>query len=934
MKIFNAILFLLFLGINGIPCLAQNPYYICYDVEQGLPSNEVYSITKDSNGFIWIGCASGLYKFDGVRYIKYSNQFQNSKAISGLTFSKSGKLYCFNFQSQLFFIENDSLKILENHFGKINNIICDQEGNIYVSHLLGVSKYNEQTKKWKHYSFDQFDKNISSVIISKDKNIFCLSSKGIAQINSNSIELVYPKVFYPVGNFIMENLKDVRFIFSTYQNIFLKEQGGQYFNLKGTKLYSELYNRKITNIVAQSDSLLWICTYKGLVKYNVQLDEVTIFYPEMAFSDLLIDDNGDYWFTSLQNGIIRVSNFQNLVWNKNNSFLRSDKITQITCDSQYVYFTTAHGSIGKLNTLDYKLELFNNVQKADVQSLDYDFENDKLYFNINTLYYLSKHKVGKIDLDIKSIKSIHKIGQDFIILNSFGVHVRGTKKYKISNIWSRQLIYDSLKKNFWIASNKGILKGTQLNNNWRIVDSIETQKQFLSIVSGNHSIYALSFDGFIYEIADHSVSVIAQLTENIQCNKLNIYKNKLFVSSNNGIWVFDLINKYWEHLNTISGIASNDVKGLVLLKDNIWIAGGKGLQKIPINSIAQKVSSKIFLKKPIITENLKYGTTLFIYPEVNDYRSNGKFIYAYTINNSKWIKLPASIEQIEVQNLPIGNFEIRLKAMSYLGNDTENEIILKGSVQPPLYLTWWFLLLIAVIVFFVIYIIHKKIVSNIRIRETTKTAIAESQLTALKAQMNPHFIFNVLNSIKFYIYENDRDKAINYLDDFSELIRRILESSKIQYISLEEELKILNLYIELEEMMFEQDFNYEIYLDSSLDRQIKIPSMLLQPFVENAFKHGLRHQQGLKKLYLEIKCIDKNEISISILDNGIGRAASAMMNKTISNKNNSFALNAIDKRIKLINTQKKVFITYSIIDINEQKRTGTIIKINLRYFNS
>jgi len=134
-----------------------------------------------------------------------------------------------------------------------------------------------------------------------------------------------------------------------------------------------------------------------------------------------------------------------------------------------------------------------------------------------------------------------------------------------------------------------------------------------------------------------------------------------------------------------------------------------------------------------------------------------------------------------------------------------------------------------------------------------KNKVTESELKAIRSQMNPHFIFNVLNSIKFYIYENDRDKAINYLDDFSELIRRILESSKIQYISLEEELKILNLYIELEEMMFEQDFNYEIYLDSSLDRQIKIPSMLLQPFVENAFKHGISFQEpSFIKINLQI----------------------------------------------------------------------------------
>ena len=130
--------------------VAQYPHCFRYDNENGLPSNQVYSIVQDQKGFIWLGCDAGLYKFDGVRYVPYKSKTQNSKSITGLTLSSSEKMYCYNFRSQLFCLEKDTLKELKVDFYKINYLTCDQKGNLYVTHGNGISQYNEVSKTFSY----------------------------------------------------------------------------------------------------------------------------------------------------------------------------------------------------------------------------------------------------------------------------------------------------------------------------------------------------------------------------------------------------------------------------------------------------------------------------------------------------------------------------------------------------------------------------------------------------------------------------------------------------------------------------------------------------------------------------------------------------------------------------------------------------------------
>lgn len=213
-----------------------------------------------------------------------------------------------------------------------------------------------------------------------------------------------------------------------------------------------------------------------------------------------------------------------------------------------------------------------------------------------------------------------------------------------------------------------------------------------------------------------------------------------------------------------------------------------------------------------------------------------------------------------------------------------------------------------------------------------RNSLSQATLTALISQMNPHFIFNALNTIQGYIYTNDKKSANHYLGKFSELTRKILDDSNKEMISLEEEIELFSLYIDLEKARFGDTLKINIQIDPNLDREnIFFPPMLVQPHVENAIKHGLLHTIGEKKLDISIGYAD-NEANLKIVidDNGIGRSMSMAINKQKSD-HQSFATTASQRRISLINNALGKKIDLNIIDKtdNENNPTGTMVIITI-----
>jgi len=250
-------------------------------------------------------------------------------------------------------------------------------------------------------------------------------------------------------------------------------------------------------------------------------------------------------------------------------------------------------------------------------------------------------------------------------------------------------------------------------------------------------------------------------------------------------------------------------------------------------------------------------------------------------------------------------------------------------------MTTWFLLLMLLFIAGLFYFIFQKRLESIRKKQKIREQLALSQITALRTQMNPHFMFNILNAFQGLIYSNQKTKANEFLGVFSDLMRKTLDMSDKREVSIQDELEAIDLYVSLEKARFvEEEFEYSFETDIQEElKNYAIPSLILQPFIENAIKHGLLHRQGIKKLKLSISKENDQYWRFEIEDNGIGREQSYTLNKNLK-KHDSFATQAIDSRIGLINRLSKVPIHIDVIDLKDDanKALGTkvVLKIPIK----
>lgn len=223
-------------------------------------------------------------------------------------------------------------------------------------------------------------------------------------------------------------------------------------------------------------------------------------------------------------------------------------------------------------------------------------------------------------------------------------------------------------------------------------------------------------------------------------------------------------------------------------------------------------------------------------------------------------------------------------------------------------------------------------VSTIFIVRSGRQKRLANQLLALKSlrsQMNPHFIFNALNSVNNYIAKKDELSANRYLSDFAFLMRSVMENSKHDFIPLTDEIKIIELYIKLEHERFKEKFVYKFVVDEDINTEsFLIPPMLIQPYIENAVWHGLRYKEEKGKLEVELKQLN-NHLEITIIDDGIGRKKSQELKTKNQQQNNSTGLKNIENRLKIINEVHHLGIKVEVSDLIPETQTGTSIKITV-----
>ena len=285
-------------------------------------------------------------------------------------------------------------------------------------------------------------------------------------------------------------------------------------------------------------------------------------------------------------------------------------------------------------------------------------------------------------------------------------------------------------------------------------------------------------------------------------------------------------------------------------------------------------------------------------------------------------------------NVPGGNYQFKVKAINSEGLAYEKPFSLFIHISTIWWKTWWFWTLTGLGMLSLVWLAYRYKIGQVRKEERLKSdyehKLADVEMSALRAQMNPHFIFNSLNSIEYYIINNEPAKASDYLNRFSRLIRLILQNSKSSVVPLKDDLEALRLYIEMESMRFDNLFDYEVKVQKDLNiERLQIPPMLLQPYVENAIWHGLMQKKGEKgKLDLVLRQ-ENGHILCIIEDNGIGRYEARQLRSKSGTLRKSYGMKITDDRLALLNKISKANASVKVFDLKDDvgKASGTRVEL-------
>lgn len=937
---------------------AQQPYHYIINEETGLPSDESYCVLQDDKGYIWLGCEVGLFRYDGLNFKSYTNSNQNARAISSLKIDLQGKLWCQNFSGQIYAVENDSLKIKVDVSDRINNHPCfdiDFEGRIFFGlpqglfvmdsegkeeHILDslsvveVKILDEDhliffTKRGDFYSYNFLKNDLKKVELENEDLHFCWFSKNYSQqiilgANNNSAQFKM---------FLLDNVNRIE---------------------KETQISTQLPENIIFYTTYKTDdSTIWVTTSSGAYRFINGNKNLHLFEGQ-RISNLLIDKENNIWFTSLDNGIYVVPEIQMKIFNSKNSGLKDQNVTslEILNDTTLVLGTFS-GSAFTLNIKTNELKLLS-------QNEDFFYRAVSSIIVDKNSFLLSRNYLSEISSDGKFIREkLFDYFRDLKIINDrlyfastigvgyFTKHSDGTfdftQYHLIGNNAAKKIVYSKADDRIWVILSSGLayIKNEQLcyfnEANKIFASGFAMQDTLLWVATIDEGVYGICKDKIIYHLTNENL---------LRGDAVNsIYSNEkyLIISTNQSINLFDTECQQSYFIDFTDGLTTKDVNAIRIHHSDLYIATSKGLYVFEESSWKKNtVRPTIYLNQILVNgENysddfveLSYNDELKISFDALSFKSRNTAAikYRFTNQKGKWTTLEFTQREINFPSLPVGEYELEIITVNEDGFYAEQSLLIPIKVSAPFWQKWWFYVVIVVLISLIIFSIYRYQIKSLRKKIKMKELLIESQLRTLKAQMNPHFIFNSLNSIQDLILMQDMKNSYTYLNKFSQLMRKVLEYSEVEEISLADEIAFLNIYLDLEKLRFGDEFVFEIEVDEKIQPNYEIlPSMLLQPFVENAIKHGLLHKKGTKNLTVKFsKDLQNNILQCVIKDNGVGRKRSAEINERNPLSHKSYATKAVSKRLDLLKAGKKFFCEVEILDLTNENDLANGTKVILK----
>lgn len=879
-----------------------------------------------------------------------------------------------------------------------NLIITDASNNLwhYNTASKTLSKHTFNAEFGLHFPHKTFDDNLILSNTNVSNKILLLRNNKLENMPlvNDKGNLVESK-FYNRFDFYNSYLKKQTLAFqylhflNSRPNLFYF-QGNKFIEHPATKLLQTL-NAYPQVVFDDDNGNLLIGTAKNLVWLKKQNNGWQLFktmFDGVSVSAITKDKEKNIWIGTLKNGIYKIANENIFTLDVNQKNAGANHLT--TNNTTNLFCSFLDGEVLDYNIKTQQKYIAKFSEKRDVQTLVFNKYNQQVYTCLNNSYYYNP--VNKVSLQLSSNYSNTKD----VVFDSNNVVFTATNLAEVV-FKNNQKIYDALLKKYDTVyynylvdktiesrETKFDLKATRCRNVfynqqsnilwYGFVDGLAfiNNRKFEYIVhpktkepiittqfaydSTNKLMFVSTIKQGVLVFKNQKLVNEINTTNGLASNnikKIRFYNNTLWLVVNDKIQSFNLTNKNITTIDMQDGLFSKELYDVEVLNDTVYVASSKGIQFFPTNiQTKNNLSPFVQIKNIKVDDSLYQSTQTLSLPysiknlqielQSAAIKSNGTLVYQYRLlpYDTSWISISANENIIRFSSLNYGKYTFEVKAMNEDGVSSE----IKSStilINKPFWLQWWFIIFIACVIGCTVYILSKKRIEkqNQQLQiQLAKSRLEEelrrSQLSSLKAQMNPHFMFNALNSIQEFIILNDKQQANMFMGKFSDLMRKVLDMSTKDEVSLDEELATLKLYLELEALRFEENFNYTFNVDESIDiTDVYLPSMLVQPYVENAIKHGLLHKQGIKELTINFEEKANSILTCTIKDNGIGRKRSNEMNKLKAKKHTSFATGATQTRLELLNAKriKAIAVSYNDLVSKDGLPLGTEIIIEIPF---
>lgn len=918
---------------------------------------QIYDVIQDQDLNYWFATNEGLYVYDFYKYEKIDCANDKSNSVFGFCINNKGSIFCHNLNNQVFEIKAKQCRLfyeLAENEGKPDITLSIGNDNNLLIGARQIHVINEAGKLLQKYNCG--DKYINGTFItSSNERLFHAADEDSV-------------ILYSKGVFRKEKLKGIQLNRSFYDNLlrfFRLKQQAYAINIKTKDCY--LFNEKtmecrmippnqnllnIPNLkLHETGNELWACsTINGVYFFNgsITSDNGIFQFGDHFISDVYKDKEGNYLLSTFDNGVIVIPdlNIPDVI----NSFKEDPVSTIATGYNNGLLLGSSKG-----NVLNYKNQTLNSIRSSGHKSINgiYSSANGKfvIYDNGTIRAYNTSTKSTR-SLQQGSLKDAVFISdQLFYIGTNLGIRkcawdgrsaCQETSlpgfQYRIYN-----LEYNPVNKNLYAATANGLYTIDSLGKTNRI------QYQGHDLFPGsmdynNGKLYISVKKEGILIIKDHNVidSLKIQLDHQpIPVNKLLIFQNSFLIKSLSRLYQFDMQGKLLKSIHSMYGFSDHRLIDFTIHQGGLWVSHSGGVQHIDLN-----YSHKTNLLPVLKINRVFVNNELRPVSETGNYNSKQRKIqlelYCPALRNHELIHYYYKLEGYETE-WNINKFEsntIQYNALSP-GNYTfvakleqqgkfSTPVYYTFHIAPPYYAQWWFISLAVIVFISLVVFVYRYQLNQQRKKSQQINELNSSRLIAIQSQMNPHFIFNSLNSIQDLVLKGDIEKSYSYITTFSNLVRRTLNYSAKDFIDFEQEIILLDIYLSLEKLRFKKDFDYNIQYPPL--EGIMLPPLIIQPFIENALIHGLLHKEGAKHLQVDFKC-EQDVLICTIEDNGIGREQAKVIKQRQKPDHESFSGKAIQNRFEILSNIFKGKYGYVYKDLYKDGQavgTRVILTIPIR----